>query len=126
MKTFIKWPGGKESELPLIKKFIPAFSGRYLEPFLGGGAVFFDTDARHSLLNDKSSELIGLYECVRERDQDFRNTITRLYDSFRNIDGFILRNRSLALRLLDGTTRIESLANTCHLGSSFCLKFKKT
>lgn len=111
MNTFIKWPGGKESELPLIRKFIPKFTGRYLEPFLGGGAVFFDTKADLALLNDRSSELISLFECVKDRDHDFRYTITRLYDSFRNIDSFISGNTALTLGLLDETTQIESFAS---------------
>lgn len=121
MNTFIKWPGGKESELPLIRKFIPKFSGRYLEPFLGGGAVFFDTKADLALLNDKSSELISLFECVKERDQDFRSTITRLYDSFRNIDRFITQNPVLTLGLIQGKTQVEQYA--CAISSELEIEY---
>ena len=45
MKTILKWPGGKEKELPVIRKYSPSYTGRFIEPFVGGGAVFFDTDA---------------------------------------------------------------------------------
>ena len=65
MKTLLKWPGGKESELPVIRQYMPEFSGRYIEPFVGGGAAFFDTDARMSCINDRSRELINLYRCVQ-------------------------------------------------------------
>ena len=40
MKTILKWPGGKEKELPIIRKYSPIYSGRFIEPFVGGGAVF--------------------------------------------------------------------------------------
>ncbi|MBR4343946.1 MAG: DNA adenine methylase, partial [Lachnospiraceae bacterium] len=43
MKTILKWRGGKEKELPVIRKYSPSYNGRFIEPFVGGGAVFFDT-----------------------------------------------------------------------------------
>ena len=54
MKIILKWPGGKEKELPVIKKYTPQYSGRFVEPFLGGGAVFFDTATQICCINDKS------------------------------------------------------------------------
>ena len=41
MKTFIKYPGGKSKELPLVEKYLPKDVDRYFEPFVGGGAVYF-------------------------------------------------------------------------------------
>lgn len=38
--TLIKWPGGKSREIKEFEKYIPAFN-RYIEPMVGGGAVFF-------------------------------------------------------------------------------------
>ena len=35
MKTILKWPGGKEKELPVIRKYTPEYTGRYVEPFVG-------------------------------------------------------------------------------------------
>ena len=40
MNPIIKYTGSKQRELPEIRKYIPEFSGKYIEPFLGGGAVF--------------------------------------------------------------------------------------
>lgn len=40
MKTILKWPGGKEKDLPVIRKYTPSYTGRFIEPFVGGGAVF--------------------------------------------------------------------------------------
>lgn len=41
MKPLVKYRGGKSKEIPYIKKHIPNFKGRYIEPFFGGGALFF-------------------------------------------------------------------------------------
>lgn len=66
----LKWAGGKRQLLPEIGKHISAdFAGRYFEPFLGGGAVFFDlttTMAPTSYLGDANAELITTYTAVRD------------------------------------------------------------
>ena len=41
MKPMIKYRGGKSKEIPNIMWHIPRFTGRYIEPFFGGGALFF-------------------------------------------------------------------------------------
>ena len=48
MQTLIKWPGGKTQEFPYIKDLIPTFD-RYVEPFFGGGAVFFQLKPKKRL-----------------------------------------------------------------------------
>lgn len=88
MKTFIKWPGGKERELPVIRKCIPVHSGRYVEPFVGGGAVFFDTDTKSCCINDKSEELINLYMCIREGDKDLSEYLRMETEEFTAIGKF--------------------------------------
>ena len=41
MKPMIKYAGGKSREIEVIKRFIPEYKGKYIEPFLGGGALYF-------------------------------------------------------------------------------------
>ena len=65
MKTFLKWPGGKEKELPVIRENIPVYTGRVVEPFVGGGAVYFDVENPSCCINDKSFELINFYNCIK-------------------------------------------------------------
>ncbi|MCR5233426.1 MAG: DNA adenine methylase [Lachnospiraceae bacterium] len=86
MKTILKWPGGKEKELPVIRENIPDYSGRYAEPFVGGGAVYFDTDNRQCCINDKSAELINLYTCTKERDPDLITCLQSEYDEFKGLE----------------------------------------
>ena len=73
----IKYPGGKEKELNEILPRIPKTINRYFEPFIGGGAVFFSVKCDEYFINDKSSDLIQLYQMVKKQDDDF---IGRLRD----------------------------------------------
>jgi len=62
----IKWPGGKRALLSHILPLIPRVSGRYFEPFVGGGAVFFAHLPANALLSDNNAELINCYSQVRD------------------------------------------------------------
>ena len=55
MKTFIKWAGGKEKELPIIMNNLPEHYDRYVEPFVGGGAVFLNINCKKNIVNDNES-----------------------------------------------------------------------
>jgi DNA adenine methylase len=69
---FLKWVGGKRQLLPVLRRFYPDFSGRYFEPFVGSGAVFFDLLGRGALgghaatLSDDNADLIGCYQRVSD------------------------------------------------------------
>ena len=66
MKTLIKWPGGKKNEIKYIKDLIPSFNN-YVEPFLGGGALFFDLEPKNAYINDVSSDLIQFYQLLSQK-----------------------------------------------------------
>jgi len=66
MKPMIKYRGGKSREIPHIMCHVPRFTGRYVEPFLGGGALFFYLEPRQAIINDINSKLIGFYRGVRD------------------------------------------------------------
>lgn len=89
MKTILKWPGGKEKELPVIREYIPDYSGRFIEPFVGGGAVFFDTRNKTCCINDKSTELINLYQSIKRQDAEFIRHVQLECDEFRSIGAFV-------------------------------------
>ncbi len=65
-KPFLKWVGGKQKLLPQLLPHFPKEYNRYIEPFLGGGAVFFALDFDgECILNDLNSELIRAYASIR-------------------------------------------------------------
>lgn len=89
LKPFLKYPGGKTSELPLVRHFKPKFIERYFEPFVGGGAVYFDINVSNSFINDKSEDLYYLYLYIKELNHDFYkyiNLINQTWKDPNNID----------------------------------------
>lgn len=65
MKPIIKYRGGKSKEIPMIEKHIPEFSGRYIEPFFGGGALYFHLEPEKAIINDINSKLMAFYRFKR-------------------------------------------------------------
>lgn len=72
MKPMIKYRGGKSKEIPNIMWYIPRFSGRYVEPFFGGGALFFYLEPRKAIINDINTKLIAFYQGVRNDFEHLR------------------------------------------------------
>ena len=67
VKPLVKWAGGKRQLLPHIHAALPADAPRrFYEPFIGGGAVLFSLEPARARVNDLNSELINLYEVVRD------------------------------------------------------------
>lgn len=88
MKPFLKWPGGKSSELVMIHQYMPQKMNNYIEPFLGGGASFLSLKKEQysqAFLNDFSFELIALYQLVKEKNLFFKkylHDIWSLWNAF--------------------------------------------
>ena len=82
MNSIIKWAGGKEKELPHIMRNLPKQINRYIEPFVGGGAVYFDINIEQSIINDKSEELISLYKCIKGKDEEFFTKLKRINENW--------------------------------------------
>lgn len=74
VKPFLKWAGGKRQLLPALREHLPLEFGRYYEPFVGGGAVFFDLVARRGVfdakLGDNNQLLVAAYLGVRDRVEE--------------------------------------------------------
>jgi len=77
-KPFIKWAGGKSHLLPVLRRCVPKNFGRYFEPFLGGGALFFNLCPTSAVLSDSNHELIHCYKIVRDRPQEAIERLSKL------------------------------------------------
>lgn len=72
LKPLLKYPGGKSSEWEIIKNNLPSNMNNYIEPFVGGGAVYFLLENNnHNYINDKSKELMLLYKYVKTKNKTF-------------------------------------------------------
>ena len=65
-RPFIKWAGGKRQLLPELLRYVPERFGRYYEPFVGGGALFFELRPHAARLTDVNERLIRTYRGVRD------------------------------------------------------------
>jgi DNA adenine methylase len=65
LKPLIKWSGGKSDEINCFKKFLPRKYDIYLEPFIGGGSLFFNLFPPKAVISDVHTELIDFYENIK-------------------------------------------------------------
>lgn len=70
MRPFLKWAGGKKKIAKRIKSILPSGT-RLIEPFVGSGAVFLNTDYSQYLLADINVDLINLYLILQKEGGDF-------------------------------------------------------
>ena len=78
MKPMIKYAGGKSKEIEVIKKFIPEFSGKYIEPFFGGGALYFSLGPEKAVINDINSRLMEFYQGISNDYDRIKNELSAL------------------------------------------------
>ncbi len=64
IKPILKWAGGKTQLLKDLTKLVPKYYNKYIEPFFGGGALFFNLQPNKSIISDSNPELINVYKVV--------------------------------------------------------------
>jgi DNA adenine methylase len=88
-RPLLKWAGGKRQLLDALSAHYPPAFDRYIEPFLGSGAVFFDLHARGLLegrrawLTDVNPDLVGCYRTVRDNADTVIAALRRLQSAHR-------------------------------------------
>lgn len=89
VRPILKWAGGKRQLLPALRPYYPAAFSRYVEPFVGSGAVFLDLHNRGLLidrevcLSDINADVIGCYRAVRDGVSEVIDELRRLEDGHR-------------------------------------------
>lgn len=76
-KPFVKWVGGKRQLVNELKKLMPKKYNRYIEPFIGGGALFFDLKPKNALIGDYNNELVNLYRIIQKKPIDLIEYVKR-------------------------------------------------
>ncbi len=115
---FVRYPGGKNRLLPSIIPLLPTrekIKRNYVEPFVGGGSVFFCVNPKNAILSDTNEELIELYRGIKNYPKKvwswfarFPNTKNSYYQT-RNME---TKKRTLSYR----AARILYLNRTCFKG----------
>jgi DNA adenine methylase len=70
MKTFTKWSGNKSQHLRHILPLIPEFTGTYIEPFVGSGALLLKLEPEKWIINDLNKDLINVWRTVRDNPDE--------------------------------------------------------
>lgn len=115
----LKWVGGKRQLLPELRRRLPKHFTTYYEPFVGGGALFFDRQPSKAVLNDSNSELINVYCQISSAVESLIEELKRLpnkqedYYRIRQMD----RDGSLEqMTPVERAARIIYLNKTCYNG----------
>jgi DNA adenine methylase len=99
LSPILKWPGGKEKELKYISPLLPYCIDNYYEPFVGGGAVYTSITAKKYFINDKSDELISLYESISNSENtEFFDSIEEIIHNWNLLTNVIKNNRGFFIK----------------------------
>ena len=103
LQPFTKWTGGKRQLLPVIRELIPKTYNRYFEPFVGGGALFFDLAPKDAVINDFNAELINCYQQIKDNPQELIE-ILKVHQEYNSKEYY------LDLRSVDRDERIDMMS----------------
>ncbi len=116
---FLKWVGGKRQLMTEIEPLLPTRISTYYEPFVGGGAVFLHTQPKKAVINDYNSELINVYETIRDNvDALITHLATHENSSeyFYQIRGLDRQEGFNELSKVERASRVIYLNKTCFNG----------
>ena len=114
-KPILKWAGGKTQMLGYLLPKVPASYGRYIEPFFGGGAMFFALQPENAVISDSNPELINMYREVADHVEN----VIRCLDRYENTSEmfYAVRNQEwTALPKVEAAARTIFLNRTCFNG----------
>ncbi len=114
-KPFLKWAGGKTQLLDELMAKAPVSYGRYIEPFIGGGAMFFAMQPRTGVIADSNPELINVYQCLADNVEQ----VIEHLSSFKNNETDFYKVRALHFGELEkeyAAARTIYLNRTCFNG----------
>jgi DNA adenine methylase len=95
LSPILKWAGGKEQELKYIHPHLPKKINNYYEPFIGGGAVYLSMQINKMFINDKSHELINLYNLIAKQDKKFFSVVDDIMHNWILLEKIIQNDSSI-------------------------------
>jgi DNA adenine methylase len=110
LTPFLKWPGGKSQELAAIARAAPPLTGRFIDPFVGGGSVLLAVpEGIEAWANDAAEDLIALYRAAAEERWAFRHAAQGVADAWDALRSFEELYRALADDFLDGSSGLADV-----------------
>lgn len=78
MNPMIKYRGGKSKEISHFISNMPEHYNRYIEPFFGGGALYFYLEPQNAIINDVNAKLYSFYKQMKEEYPTARRQLNEL------------------------------------------------
>ena len=117
-KPFVKWAGGKGQLLERLEKYCPKSFEIYYEPFLGGGALFFNLVNKRtkfdSVLSDTNADLITTYKVIKEQVDDLIALLKNHRENYRAD----YKNYYYSIRATEPKTDVEKAARLIFLNKT--------
>lgn len=107
-RPLLKWAGGKTQMIPNLTNAMPRKFGKYIEPFFGGGALFFHLSPKSAVIADSNPELINLYKQIAK---DYKPVLALLQDMPNDEEFFY----SVRAKLFTELSPVEAAARTIFL-----------
>jgi len=115
LSPLVKWSGGKSDEIKQFAKYIPSNIDTYLEPFIGGGSVYFHLAPAKAVISDVHKELIDLYQSVRDGHAQEIHQFMVLNPN-NETTYYQVRDKMVINSALDNAKRFYYLRKTCFRG----------
>lgn len=118
---FLKWVGGKRQLMPSIVEHLPQNINdyKYIEPFIGGGAVLFNLQPKNAIINDFNEELINVYQVIKNNLDELIEDLKKHKneaDYFYSIRSLDRNGEFKKLTAVKRASRIIFLNKTCFNG----------
>lgn len=112
---FLKWAGGKRWFVQHHSDLFPKSYGRYIEPFLGGGSVYFHLQPSEALVGDTNPDLIAAYRGIK---QDWKGVLRSLeHHAVKHSDHYFYEIREQRpTEIIPRASRMIYLNRTCFNG----------
>lgn len=120
-KPFIKWAGGKRGIIEELLRRLPNKINDYYEPFVGGGALFYQIfdKARYSYLSDSNEDLVIAYQVIKNNPKQLIDLLKQHNERHNNNYYYEIRNMNCACLSKESTIRAARtiyLLKTCFNG----------
>ena len=115
VKPILKWAGGKTQMLGDLLPKVPKSYGRYIEPFFGGGAMFFALQPENAIIADSNPELINMYRQVAENVDEVISCLKK-YENTSEMFYAVREQDWICLPKADAAARTIFLNRTCFNG----------
>lgn len=116
-RPVLKWAGGKTQMLNKLLPEIPLNYNKYIEPFFGGGALFFELSPENSVISDANPELINLYNILSNNVDELIKTLKKMENNHSEEFFYEIRSKNTdSMSDLEKASRTIYLNKTCFNG----------